>query len=193
MKSKEVLDLLDRSLDDAAVKGARAVDIGALKKLVAGLRKIVDASTAQIAAEEQKRMQSSFANWLETNKQRHEWQLEGFRSAIQAGQSALKSCVLINGGAAVALLAFVGHLVEQKEPAISVRSLAIAMSVFVGGVFAGGLASGVTYLSQWFFADDRETTGFRLNIAAILAGLASLACFSWGGYLAYAAIVGCRP
>lgn len=190
MKSQEVLDLLDRNLDDATAKGAHAVDVGALKQLVGGLRKVVDASTAQIAAEEQKRMQMSFENWLETNKQRHEWKLEGFRSVIQAGQSALKSCILINGGAAVALLAFLGHLVEQKEPAVPVQSLAYAMAVFVGGVFAGGLASGFTYLSQWFFADDWDRTGFTLNIASILIGLASLGCFCWGGLLAYWAIIG---
>jgi hypothetical protein len=189
MKSPELLDLLDRNLDGAAAKGARAVDVSAFKQMVASLRKIVEARTVQAAVEEQKRMQMSFENWLETNKQRHEWQLEAFRSVIQSGQSALKSCVLINGGAAVALLAFVGHLVEQAKPAIPVRSLAYAMTVFVGGVFAGGLASGITYLSQWFFADDWDKTGLALNIAAIVVGLASLACFCWGGYLAYTAIV----
>lgn len=190
MKTQEVLNLLDKNLDDAAAKGARAVNVDALKQLVSGLRKIVDANTTQIAAEEQKRMQMSFENWLENNKQQHEWKLEGFRSVIESGQSALKSCILINGGASVALLAFAGHLVEQKEPAIPVRSIALAMSAFVGGVFAGGLASGLTYLSQWFFADDWEKTGFALNISAIVAGLASLGCFCWGGYLAYSAIVG---
>lgn len=190
MKAQEVLDLLDQNLADAAAKGARAVDVTALQQLVSGLRKIVDASSAQVAAEEQKRMQISFENWLETNRQHHEWKLEGFRSVIQAGQSTLKSCVLINGGAAVALLAFLGHLVQQPAPAVSVRALAVAMGVFVGGVFAGGLASGFTYLSQWFFADDWNKTGYTFNIAAILAGLASLACFCWGGLLAYQAIIG---
>lgn len=190
MKSQEVLNLLDKSLDDAVAKGARAVDVSALKQLVAGLQKMADANSAKIAAEEQKRMEMSFENWLESTKRQHEWKLEGFRSVIQSGQSALKSCILINGGASVALLAFAGHLVRQAEPAISVRSVALAMSAFVGGVFAGGLASGLTYLSQWFFADDWDKTGLSLNIAAILVGLASLGCFCWGGYLAYSAIVG---
>lgn len=190
MNTQQLLDMLDQSLADAAAKGARAIDVGALQQLVEGLRKIVEASSAHVAAEEQKRMQTSFENWLETNRQQHEWKLEGFRSVIQAGQSALKSCILINGGAAVALLAFLGHLVQQHEPAVSVHALASAMSVFVGGVFAGGLASGFTYLSQWFFADDWNKTGFTFNIAAILTGLASLGCFCWGGLLAYRAIIG---
>ena len=41
-----------------------------------------------------------------------ETSLEMFRSVITTGQSALKATMLLNGGAAVAMLAFVGKLVE---------------------------------------------------------------------------------
>ena len=190
MKTEDVIALFDKTLDEATAKGARTIDVDALKQWVAGLRRIAEAQSAQMAAEEQKRTQMSFENWLETNKQRHEWQLEGFRSVIQVGQSALKTCILVNGGAAVALLAFVGHLVEQAKPQIPVRSLALAMAVFVGGVFAGGLASAFTYLSQWSSSGNWPRTGLALNIAAIASGLVSLGCFCGGGVCAYFAIVG---
>lgn len=188
MKPREVLNLLDQNLDDAVAKGARTVDVSALRQLIAGLRNVVEADSAQAAAEAQKRLQTRFANWLENNLQRHEGKLGALRSTILAGQSALKSCIPINGGAVVALLAFAGHMMERKVPAVSMHSLAIALAVFVGGVFSGGLASGFAYFSQWYTEDHLNGTGLTLNIAAVLSGLSSLVCFCCGGYFAYCAI-----
>lgn len=56
----------------------------------------------------------------------------------------------MNGGASLALLTFVGHLSgtnPEKIPAI-----AASLTVFVGGVLVAALASGTTYLCQWFYA-----------------------------------------
>lgn len=190
MNLQEVLDPLDRNFNDATAQGARAVDVSALKQLVAGLRKIVAASTAQAAAEEQKRMQISFEHWLERNKQHHEWDVEMFRTVITPGQHALKSCLLINGGAAIALMAFAGHRVEQASPSIPIRLIANSMAMFVAGVLAGGLTAACTYISQWMFFHKHEKTGLGFNIASVVLGLVSLGSFCWGGYLAYSAIMG---
>jgi hypothetical protein len=87
---------------------------------------------------------------VEEHKNIHAHGVEMFRSVIQAGQNALRSAFLMNGGASVALLAFVGHLssVAPKK----VPMLAPSLATFVGGVLVAALASGVTYLSQWFYA-----------------------------------------
>src|ERR1039457_801089 len=37
--------------------------------------------------------------WVEENKKVHSWDLEGFKSVISAGQNALKTAFLMNGGA----------------------------------------------------------------------------------------------
>src|SRR5712692_328687 len=48
--------------------------------------------------------------WIERQKEVASINLEGFKSVILAGQSSLRSAMLINGGAAVAVLAYIGRL-----------------------------------------------------------------------------------
>ena len=55
--------------------------------------------------------------------------------------------MLINGGAAVALLAFLGNLITNNSGA-AVPSFANAMQAFVLGVFLAAVAYALTYLSQ---------------------------------------------
>jgi len=55
-------------------------------------------------------------------------------------------------------------------------------------VLVAALASGVTYLSQWFYAGEpswQKKTGFALNIAAILFGLGAYGVFGLGMWRAY--------
>jgi hypothetical protein len=126
---------------------------------------------------------------VEKHKSDNASSLEMFRSVISAGQNAIRSSFLLNGGAALALLAFISHLAE-KQPT-KVAEFADTLMPFVIGVFAISLTSGVTYLSQWFYAEDDEPwmlkTGFWLNIAAIIVGLSSYGFFLWGMCRAYMA------
>ena len=62
------------------------------------------------------------------------WELQMFKSVILAGQTALKSTILINGGAAVALLAFIGSVWDKTTDENVVRKLLISMLLFVAGV-----------------------------------------------------------
>jgi hypothetical protein len=41
--------------------------------------------------------------------------LELLRSALESAKDTIKACLLINSGAAVALVAFTGHLVTEKS------------------------------------------------------------------------------
>ncbi len=47
---------------------------------------------------------------------RSEQRLELLRSAVKAGESGLKMLLVINGGAAVALLAFLGNVLTKDAP-----------------------------------------------------------------------------
>lgn len=190
MKTTDALSLLDEQIQKAAAEGVHTIELAKLKEYAQELRKWheederngLDAAHQAIRVEE---FRGKITDWLEDHKRTHETSLEMFRSVIQAGQGALRTCLLINGGAAVALLAFAGHIVSSGTKAVPLTDVAMAMGAFVGGVLAGGLASGTTYLSQWLFADDWDRTGFVLNIAAIIFGLGSLVLFGYGGYLAY--------
>jgi hypothetical protein len=55
------------------------------------------------------RYQAELQLSIEQRRGNHAAQLEGFKSVITAGQNAIRSSFLLNGGAAVAILAFIGH------------------------------------------------------------------------------------
>lgn len=109
-----------------------------------------------------------------------------FRSVIVAGQSAIKSSFILNGGASVALLAFIGHLAQFD--AAKVPMFAACLLYFAFGALAAVVTSGLTYLSQWFYAGAKTwatKVGFGLNIACIILGIASYGLFAWGLFATY--------
>jgi len=106
---------------------------------------------------------------------------EMFRSVLTAGQNAIRSAFLLNGGAAIAMLAFIAKLTDTQKEKVS--EFAGGLAIFVTGVLIVAITSGLTYLSQWFYAGDKEweeITGFVFNISAIVTGLLSYGFFIWG-------------
>jgi hypothetical protein len=80
------------------------------------------------------------------------WNQEMFKSVISAGQVALRSVILINGGAAVALLAFIGSIWDKSTiDNLTIKKLLISMAGFVLGVLLGGVAASLTYLVQLLY------------------------------------------
>ena len=114
-----------------------------------------------------------------------------FRSVISSGQGAIKSSFLLNGGAAVALLAFIGHL-AQFSPA-KVAMFASCLLPFSLGVMAIAITSGFTYLSQWLYASSHaraRKAGYVFNFLCIFLGLGSYALFAWGLFSTYRHFLG---
>ncbi|GAF89691.1 unnamed protein product, partial [marine sediment metagenome] len=82
----------------------------------------------------------------ECDSKLEEWKLK-FRATVQSGQAALKSAFLINGGAAVGLLAFIGNVWTKTKA--NVNGLGFPLLLYVFGVLFPAVASGLTYLSQY--------------------------------------------
>lgn len=73
--------------------------------------------------------------------------IEIFKSAVSAGENSLKTVVLINGGAAIALLTFIGN---KPTSDVDVEKLLFSMILFSVGTFLGGLASCLHYQDRLF-------------------------------------------
>jgi len=138
---------------------------------------------------------------------------ESVRAANQSGAEAIKAATLINGGAAVAMLAFIGHLASIQAEAAVIMSFAKPLRLFVVGALLGVVASGVTYFSQscYGLSLDREFrskeakwenkkdiaakkhiasvrwrwAGKVINFLAVSAVVAALYCFAGGCCAAY--------
>ncbi|MCE5232077.1 MAG: hypothetical protein ABFC67_07565 [Mizugakiibacter sp.] len=155
--------------------------------LIAYLDEVLKSPSAEITEPDLARYRAELELWVERHRNSHSASLELFRSVIESGQNAIRSSFLLNGGAAVAVLAFIGHLAEHEPSKVSVFSESLLF--FVIGVFTIAVTSGVTYLSQWLYAaedgDWKERAGRWLNIAAIVIGLSSYGWFILGMCRAY--------
>lgn len=111
--------------------------------------------------------------------------LELLRSAVKAGESGLKTLLIINGGAAVALLAFLGNVLTKEPPRgvqFSVPAFQHAMQAFVAGVALVGTGAVLRYLALLGATSQREKVDIYCSRAAILSGVASLVAFVLGGF-----------
>jgi hypothetical protein len=134
--------------------------------------------------------------------QHHEEWSSRNRAAVDAAQLALRSAILVNGGAAVALLAFIGSLAAQgRVGASEIGAVANSLLWFAGGVAFALLATLAAYIVNLLRADSvaakkpiwdhpwvsptprstRLLSAARvLHVLAILVGLTSLGCFVTG-------------
>ena len=116
--------------------------------------------------------------------------LELFKSVTRSGQAALKSFFLLNGGAAVAVLALVGHLSTSGATAARVNTFALPLGCFAFGLLLSAMASGGVYLAQRAYSLSQKQQGDGWNAVVVCVSLASLFAFAVGCYFAYIAIHG---
>lgn len=114
--------------------------------------------------------------------------IETFKSLIQISLAGLKLLALLNGGAAVALLAYLGNVAGKG---LSPADMRLPMGCYLAGLLFCGLAFTSSYLTQfWLYNESMEqpvpgsvSHQFWLWSGMTLA-LLSLAAFGLGSYLA---------
>src|SRR5258705_13350988 len=118
--------------------------------------------------------------------------LETYKSMIAIGTEALRALQLINGGAIVALLAYLGQAPDRSHLALLAAK---PLCLFLSGLVAATLAILGTYLTQLtplneFFKGGafRGPKHMTWLFATIMVSLASLGLFAWGSFAAVAAL-----
>ena len=116
MDAKEAIEIIQSAVADVKKIGQDTISVESLENYLGALD--VDAEKSR----ESQRLehQRSLAHYDAQTKH----QLEMFRSVIEAGREALKSVILINGGAAVAILGLTGAAVSKSLPSAFGQSLA---------------------------------------------------------------------
>jgi hypothetical protein len=141
--------------------------------------------------------------------------LEATKAANKSAGDALRAVTLLNGGAAVAMLAFIGHLASTQVEQVTLDTLKRPLYEFVGSAFLSVIATALMYFVQegWIRAmrykfktreleqaepvdadairgaKKREKNSRRLawtfKVMAILCGITALVAFGVGSYTAY--------
>jgi hypothetical protein len=131
-------------------------------------------------------------------------------AAIKAADGALRAGLLINGGAAVSVLAFIGSLANKALIAIpQLSGVANSLKFFAYGVAAAVVGLGLSYLTHFFEACyyvsmkwDPDTSSMgpgpntkayfwvrtAVHALAVIAFFACIACFIFGMLSVRAAI-----
>lgn len=114
--------------------------------------------------------------------------LEMLRSLISSAEGAVKASMLANGGAAVALLAFMGHVATEPTSRGLVRQFACPLAALATGLLSAACSAAVVYITQWHYYQGETRTGDvwrRVGLIAWLVSLLSLALGFWFGAIAF--------
>lgn len=196
MDAKLLIEINRKELRDAEAQGLTTVSTSTLHAIFDKMDMQIDKGPSAPSAIELEKFRSDLAGSLAYQDHVNSWRLEGFRQVIALGQSTLKNIMLINGGAAVALLAFLGNLINSKSAAVPLLPFANSMLAFVVGVFLAGAAYGLTYFSQLCYDGGNfwlHRLGVGLHVLTSLVAGAAMFSFLWGARLAYGGFVAIAP
>jgi hypothetical protein len=194
MKSSEVTQILKSAIAITKAKGVEHVAIADLEAYAEMLQEAADSSPEGVALSEAalEEHKANLSAWVSSSQYRHEVNLEMLRAVITVGQSALKGALIINGGAAVTLLAFIGKIWGSTDTQPTLVALSFALLSYVFGVLSAAMAAGATYFSQAGYADEfgshSHTIGRVGHIAAICFVFCAYILFAVGSWKAFSAI-----
>jgi len=117
---------------------------------------------------------------------REHW-IETYKSLISISIEGFKFSALANGGAAVALLTYLGNLAGKSAPFPNMR---YPMMCYLAGLVCVGIAMLSAYFAQYKLleksgaAENHIFTHPRLLFFAAFCYFASLVAFGWGSWQA---------
>ena len=188
MEAKLLIDINRTALKEAEARGLTSIDTQTLHSIFDNMDAQLSKGSVEPHPLEIEKFRSDLAGSLAHSEQVNNWNLEGFKQVIALGQSTLKSIMIINGGASVAILAFLGNALNTANSKVLILPFANSMRMFVFGVSLSAIAYALTYLSQLSYSGEKpwqQNTGIALHVLTSLAGASALVAFIWGANLAY--------
>lgn len=114
-------------------------------------------------------------------------EVELFKATLNAGTNSLKMTFLMNGGASLALLAFIGNLADKNSKIIA--DLGCSLLWFAIGTLLVVVASGFVYIVQVLYQNNQSiksvNRGKKLNIVVVIIIFISYLSFFMGIYSTY--------
>ena len=107
----------------------------------------------------------------------HELFDQANESAIKTSETALKAALIVNGGATVSILAFVGGLVGNRLVRVSdLQAVSESLSAFAAGVAVAVLAHGFAYVTHFLHAAWIDSFKLEWDIPYVRRGPTTAAC-----------------
>ncbi|MEX5340579.1 hypothetical protein [Pseudomonas sp. I2] len=156
MVTTDLIAILRAQVAAARQNGLSEVSLESLSKLIDLIERDNQNSPDGVERSQEafERFRSALGDWQNSNQRDHETRLEMLRATIGASHLAIKSALLINGGAAVAFLAFLGTAWSRFPSAAVKALLAGSLGHFIWGVMLTGIGAGVAYICQAAFGGE---------------------------------------
>mgnify|MGYP001056535335 CR=1 FL=1 len=127
--------------------------------------------------------------WKTEIKRVADWQNESFKATIQFATMTIKTALLINGGAVIAMLALLGNLwSKDSNGQLAAQRIAAQLdrplTCFIIGLFTAAVTSAGAYLAQHFFTRDKNNIGIPIQMTSIVICAVSIIAFATGSYYA---------
>ncbi len=172
MDDQSGLKILRDEIARLKAQGGGDVSVDALEKRVVSLLDQAGASHAE------RSLQTQYT--LAQYEAQHRSNIEAFKATVESGREALNALVLINGGAVVALLGFVGAMAAKSNGMAVADAMRAPLLRFGTGVLLGALSFAARYFSQALYALERDKLGHLFNGIAISLAVAGYIVFGWG-------------
>lgn len=186
MVAADLIAILRAQVGSARQSGLSEVSLDSLSKLIDILDKDNQSSPDGVERSQEalERFKSVLGDWQNNNQRNHETRLEMLRATIATSHLAIKSALLINGGAAVAFLAFLGTAWSRFSSTAVKMLLGGALEYFTWGVVLTGIGAAIAYICQAAFGGELGRHGDKiaepLRYSAILSVLGSYFLFYLG-------------
>ena len=186
MEPAELLGDIREQLKSVEDSGHTHVPIAGLRQYLAALE-----SDAHETQEHRRRVHEGM---LAHSAAVNQFNLEMFKSVLDAGKSAIDALLIINGGAVIALLGVLSNLAGKENGDKLARGLALPLLEFGVGVLLAACCFAFRYFSQAAYAasesenDKSRMAGNWLRRVAVLIGSAGYVLFGFGITNAYHAV-----
>lgn len=190
MKPQEVIQMIRKAVSDVRDRNEEVVSVEALLNYLTAL----DQDVASIDESDGKKLEVDLAMFRaehERNLAHYDAQQQNSRqmwdSVFTYGQAALKSAILINGGAAAGLLAFIGNIWSKGINPLAVEHLTDAILAFALGVLSAAVGTGTTYVTQYGYCSNWKVVARTFHILTLIVVVASYVLFMVGSHASYIA------
>ena len=192
MQAKEIIKVIKDAVLEVKAQNQEVISVDAMANYLDALKKDIES----VEKVNNKKFEADIAVFRaehERNLARYKAQqlyaVELFRSVIGYGQAALKSAMLINGGAAAALLAFIGNIWIKGVSPDAVNSLTSAIAYFAFGVLVAAIGTAESYFTQYCYSESFQRSAIVFHTLTVLFVLGSFVLFGLGALESYQAFV----
>ncbi|MFQ5673262.1 MAG: hypothetical protein ACE5G9_09215 [Nitrospinales bacterium] len=187
LRAIQAFEYIRNSVNNLRSSNDEVIDTKTLKEFINSIYDQISSeerTTPNLTPEQQRdyyNAQNQFTLAQYNHQYRRDWMIASIKASVDLAGIAIKSALLINGGATVAILAFLGNfLSKDAQKTVVLNALASPLGYFSLGVVTAAIGSGLAYCSQRSYLEEWNKAGICFNLLAVIFIVATYGAFIFG-------------